>query len=233
MLVTVAALAALVAAGLYVWAFDRFSAVATDSVRTKPGDLLVSLGTVALSGGVVALLLELFKRSQARSEERVEQEIDFLRRMRAAYVALASARTTARVEDTVDAYVTGFRDIALVVSTLEDLENDLIHASDAFPKSRDSIICAVHKLTGLTRALVSDYSKSLGTIRCAGPDAGVRSRLQSAATDTPERRVSAFLDPPDCLPEGFRAAVDASKGVMREHVYGPADRPRDDCPTTP
>lgn len=211
----------------------------------KGADLLVTLGVLGISGLVAAVVVDIFKKMHSDAVERLDKEVDFLRRTRGAYVKLVTARDVIVAEDSDTTLQEQFRKVYEVRRELEDIQSDLTHASDTFADaercraakiSRWRMIGSIYVLFRLTDSLLADHEVTLRNVRASGTCPGLE-KAQKEAEEAAQGKalaepnepgryltVSTFLNRGGSgLPREFDAPIENSKGAMRKYIYGPTD----------
>jgi hypothetical protein len=189
--------------------------------RRHVSDALLQLAVVGLVGGVVAgfvkLAFDRYNDSRAKAEVDRAKRLDFMTRMRGVHNAVAYAQWLIRAHGTAGVYEEQMRELTRTTNALWEIHADLEAAEGLFAPADAGIRHGVRGIIDFLDRLTAEYEPYVG-------------RPDDASVFAPGTRLSAFLErPADAdrrLPIEYELAVDASKGKMRELIYGSKGRDR-------
>jgi hypothetical protein len=171
---------------------------------------LLQLGVVGVGTALVGLLVTGLTYFQTKVEEKTDQRLDLLRRIRAAHVRIVHAKRILKSDESAKIYTQQMRKLMLVIPELEDIGADVVAAKRLFGKDNGQIKGGVDDLVTYLEKGYTEYTDHL-------------TRPQPRTTRPVGGWLTELVDSEE-MPCCYDEAVGKSKGCMRFHVYGSMDR---------
>jgi len=212
----VAAVGIAAAVVLVLVAKPIFEVSGSDSFERKVAELLLQLALVVVLGALVKLLIDSYADRKARLDADNAKRADLLRRVRAEHVKVASAQQLLLAHNSGRTYSTQLQILMLAVPELEDIAEDIRAAPTLFGPDNSTIVDGIEAMVAYLKQGADEY------VRChrhVDADAQAGRSLDVTIREWDMDWVRDLGRAAPAFPARYAAAVDASKGLIRTHIY--------------
>jgi hypothetical protein len=224
---------ALLGAGVLVFIANLLydSAPADSSFEQKVGELLLQLALIVIVGAVLGALFKAAVNwvtvQGIRQREIADRQMDLLRRIRAAHVAIEHARSLLKAHTmnpgvSADTYHEQSKRLMEVRPQLEEVAQELTASQDLFA-GQEGMREAVDRIVDYLAQGESEYLHNNASVDRAIGSYGLRRRrrtLRHAAEHLQLEWIMDFMDKGPRFSAGYEQNLDKSKGAMRLQVFG-------------
>ncbi len=191
----------------------------SNTFYTKLAELTLQLAVIVIVGALIKVVVDWGMDQHRRHLEKREDQMDFMRRVRAMHVTIKNAGDFLNAHNSGKTYVEQLKNLMLLQTDVEEISEDLRAASQLFKEQKEIRDGLEEIITYLGEAR-EEYIKHHKDV---DSDAKAGKALDETIKQQKMEWVQDFMVKGKHYQEKYGNNLDKTKGKMRSEVYGAND----------